>query len=139
LALPTKATPMTKEPERSFDGRRLGVTPAVFGPSTCELVTIEVGPDARSVIEHPDHVLLAAVAGGAEDVKISVDRGPTLRLSKLAGAAAFFPGGRRVESVWPAARLRYLLVTTPHHALEAKVERTLPGTNGSLRKRWRTP
>jgi AraC family transcriptional regulator len=96
-----------------------------IGGAACELRTIETGPDARSVLVHPDHVILASVAGGGRDVRVSVDGAPAYRGPKLAGAAGFFPRHRRVESIWPASRLRYLLVTIPHAALEGLADSPL--------------
>lgn len=97
-----------------------------IGLVTCEVRTIDTAPGARSTLLLPEHAVLAALAGGGRDVAVRVDGSPAFRGPKLAGAAGFFPAGRRMESVWPAGRLRYLLVTAPQAEVERLADHALP-------------
>ncbi len=110
---------------RSFEGTVTDVTAESFGTVRCELRTIETPPSAESVLYHADHTLLATIAGGADAVRVMVDGAPTYEGPKRLGSAGFFPASRRLVSVWPATKLTYLAMFTPHAEYEALTERTL--------------
>lgn len=113
--------------QRSFEGTLSKSIARVVGTADCDLREIDTIHRSRSILVHPHHVLLATVKGGGPDVSVTVDGAAAYRGPKLTGAAAYFPRGRRVESVWPATRLRYLLVTIPHDGLEELADRALQG------------
>jgi hypothetical protein len=110
-------------PERSFDGKFGPGAIRSAGGACCELLTIDTQPDARSVLHHAGHALLAMVDGPDAAVTVEVAGAQAFSGIKRPGSAGFFPADRRMVSGWPAMRLRYLLVLSPHEVIEQAVDR----------------
>ncbi len=118
---------------RMFDGARLlGRLTAAWPGLRAEVNTTAVAASARSELCVPGHTLLGTIRGGAQPVTVKADGAAEWRGAKRSGAAGFFPAGRPMVSLWPAAELTYLALF-----IEPRATDELLGRNTGAAA-WRT-
>ena len=119
---------------RRFDGAAAGnPIGARWAFGAAELNTVRLDGEGRSDLLVGTHVLLCTIEGGSLDVRVEAEGAGCWQGPKRAGAAGFFPAGRRVRSRWPAASLTYLALFVEPQAIDEMLDRPAPGLDWQTR------